>query len=113
MIGDPTERQMLETLELESWMDVLQNCSHSEIRTAWATYQQIGPRAQNGSLRKPDAGAIYKIILKARPSPRPVENETEARPRRATQEEAAMILSEAGVRVNEHGGVVSLGGKRA
>lgn len=74
--------QAEEALEVEGWMDVLENCSHSEIRAAWAAYQKTGPRTQAGKLYKPDAGALYQIILSNRPKPKIVD---ERRP--ATREE--------------------------
>ncbi|WP_104019099.1 hypothetical protein [Roseovarius nitratireducens] len=58
-------------LELEGWADVLETCSHSEIRKAWAEYQKTGPRTRAGRLYKPDAGALYRIIVKRRPPPPP------------------------------------------
>jgi len=54
-------------LEIEGWMDVLENCSHSEIREAWRDYQKNGARTQSGKLYKPDAGALYRIIKERRP----------------------------------------------
>jgi len=61
--------EAVQALEIEGWMDVLENCSHIEIRQAWATYQKTGPRTANGRLYKPDAGAIYRLILDERPRP--------------------------------------------
>jgi hypothetical protein len=57
-------------MEIEGWIDALENCSHSEIRDAWATYQRHGPRSQSGRLVRPDAGALYRLIADARPKPR-------------------------------------------
>lgn len=57
----------IRALEIEGWMDVLENCSHSEIRDAWCDYQKRGPRTQAGRLYKPDAGALYGIIEARRP----------------------------------------------
>lgn len=93
-------------LELEGWMDVLENCSHSEIRKAWATYQRTGPRTQSGKLYKPDAGALYRIIQAARPKPRVVSQpEPERTEPRVTAEAAQGILSKAGFTVNKFGGI--------
>jgi hypothetical protein len=66
---DDSTPDAVQSLELEGWMDVLENCSHSEIRKGWATYQRTGPRTQSGKLYKPDAGALYQIILRSRPRP--------------------------------------------
>ena len=71
---DDSTPDAVQALELEGWMDVLENCSHSEIRKAWATYQRTGPRTQSGKLYKPDAGALYQIILSTRPKPKAVES---------------------------------------
>lgn len=59
----------VQAMEIEGWMDVLENCSHSEIRMAWARYQKDGMRTERGRLYKPDAGALYRIILNSRPLP--------------------------------------------
>jgi hypothetical protein len=57
----------IRALEIEGWMDVLENCSHSDIRDAWRDYQKRGPRTQSGRLYKPDAGALFRIIEERRP----------------------------------------------
>ena len=57
------------SIELEGYVDVLETCKHSEIRAAWAEYQRSGPRSRNGRLLRPDAGALYKIIVNRRPPP--------------------------------------------
>ena len=88
--------EAIETLENEGWQDVLENCSHSEIRAAWAGYQKTGPRTQNGKLCKPDAGALYKIILGARPKPVLVKTLEPEREPRVTPEAAKRILAEGG-----------------
>ena len=67
----------IQAIEIEGWCDVLENCSHSEIRAAWAQYQRTGPRSRRGTLIKPDAGAIYHLVLAARPKPTLVKTETE------------------------------------
>lgn len=54
-------------IEIEGWMDVLESCSQDEIRQAWASYQRGGPRTASGKLCKPDAGAIYRLVMAARP----------------------------------------------
>lgn len=93
-------------MEIEGWMDVLENCSHSEIRKAWAVYQRSGPRTAAGKLYKPDAGALWKIVQGMRPKPKPVEAEPEPqRDPRVSKEAAQEILEKAGFRVNRFGGV--------
>ena len=54
----------IQAVEIEGWMDVLEVCSHSQIRLAWAAYQKEGPRTQSGKLCKPDAGALYRIAMR-------------------------------------------------
>jgi hypothetical protein len=81
---DDSTPDAVQALELEGWMDVLENCSHSEIRKAWSTYQRTGPRTQSGKLYKPDAGALYQIIARSRPKPKAVE----ARPMTADERKA-------------------------
>ena len=85
----------IQAIEIEGWCDVLENCSHSEIRAAWAGYQKTGARTKNGKLYKPDAGALYIIILNARPKPKPVPKpiETQREPM-ATKERRAEIIAE-------------------
>ncbi len=91
-------------VEIEGWMDVLENCSHGEIRMAWATYQKEGPRSQAGRLSKPDAGALYRIIHRHRPTPKPVQVPEPVRDApRVTKEQAAKILEEAGFRPKQFG----------
>jgi hypothetical protein len=58
--------------EIQGWIDVLETCSHNEVRAAWSEYQRSGPRSGTGRLLKPDAGALWRIIVAARPKPRPV-----------------------------------------
>lgn len=86
-------------------MDVLENCSHSEIRDAWATYQKTGPRTASGRLVKPDAGALYQTILRSRPKPVAVPRPEEPRPERVSPERARELLEQAGFKVNRFGGV--------
>lgn len=57
--------------EIQGWIDALETCSHGEVRAAWADYQRSGPRSGNGRLLKPDAGALWRIIIAARPKPKP------------------------------------------
>lgn len=76
-------------VEIEGWMDVLENSSHTEIRTAWAKYQKTGPRTASGKLYKPDAGALYLLITAARPRPKIVSDR-----RPATREENEAIHEE-------------------
>lgn len=62
----------LRALEIEGWVDVLEGSSPGEIRAAWASYQRSGPRTATGRLAKPDAGALWQMIVAARPKPKPV-----------------------------------------
>lgn len=62
----------LRALEIEGWVDVLEGCAPSEIRAAWASYQRSGPRSASGRLAKPDAGALWRIVIAARPKPKPI-----------------------------------------
>jgi hypothetical protein len=97
--------EAVQALELESWIDVLQNCSHSEIREAWAAYQRSGPRTARGCLCKPDAGALYRIIIRARPKPTVVRNDPPERTEpRVSPEAARRIMAEAGFRPKRFGG---------
>jgi hypothetical protein len=95
---DESTPDAVQALEIEGWIDVLERCSHSEIRMAWAEYQRTGPRTERGTLCKPDAGALHRIIRRSRPKPVYTFNEYEPRPReeRITKEEARAILEEYG-----------------
>ena len=91
-----------QALELEGWCDVLEDCSHSEIRKAWATYLKTGPRTNKDGplgkkkLYKPDAGILYLIIQAARPRPTVVPTPEPERAPPATKEQAAEILKQVG-----------------
>lgn len=63
---DDSTPDAVQLLELEGWMDVLQTCSHSEIRWAWAIYQQGGPRTGGGRLYKPDPGYLHRLVMARR-----------------------------------------------
>jgi hypothetical protein len=59
---DSTDAQ--QAMEVEGWVDVLEQCSHSEIRYAWRDYQtDRRNRTERGRLAKPDAGALFRIIM--------------------------------------------------
>lgn len=103
-IEDATE-DAVQAVQLEGWLDVLEPFSDEEVRRAWAEYQRSGPRARNGALRKPDAGALWLIIDgwrgRAAAAQRDLERrrkeaEEAMRPRsdRVTAERAAEILRE-------------------
>lgn len=93
-------------MEIEGWQDVLENCSHSEFRKAWVDYQKTGPRSTAGKLYKPDAGAIYRLVVQSRPRPKLVQiPESKCGPR-MTKEQAAAVLKDCGVKLNKSGGVV-------
>jgi hypothetical protein len=61
---------LVRAYELQGWVDVLEVCSHSEIRAAWTDYQKNGPRSANRRLLKPDAGALWQIVLASLPKPK-------------------------------------------
>ena len=69
----------MQALEVEGWLDTVENLDVPEFRKAWAEYQRSGPRTKAGKLYKPDAGALYLIAMDARPKvrivpdPAPVE----------------------------------------
>lgn len=63
---DENVADAMQAIEIEGWVDVLEPLTEREIRDAWAVYQRTGPRSRNGALRKPDAGALYLIAMKAR-----------------------------------------------
>ncbi len=88
----------MQAMEIEGWMDVLENCSHSEIRAAWRDYQtDPSNRTARGRLAKPDAGAIRAIVLQKRPRPQLVQPEPEAQTKPVvTAEQASRILEEVG-----------------
>ena len=65
---------VMQVLELEGWMDVLQECSHGEVSAAWALYNRAGPRTAAGKLYKPDAGYLWRLIEAARSEGWPVDN---------------------------------------
>lgn len=59
--------EKINKLILENWLSVLDISTVREIKAAWVQYQHHGARMATGVLIKPDAGAIYKLISKARP----------------------------------------------
>ena len=96
---------VVKTYEVEGWMDVLQNCSESEIREAWADYQRDDQnRSARGRLAKPDAGALLRIILRKRPKPKLVETPEEPREPPCSPKRAAEIMQEIGFRPKRFGG---------
>ena len=83
--------------EIQGWIDMLETCSHSEVRAAWTEYQRYGPRNSMGRLLKPDAGALWQIVMKSRPRPKPapiMPRIAEAPRIRMTAERAAEIIRE-------------------
>lgn len=94
-------------IEVEGWMDVLENCSHSEIRYAWRDYQ-IDPnnRTARGRLAKPDAGALRAIILSKRPRPKLVRQPLPPEPvkERCDPKTAQEICEAAGFTPKRFGG---------
>lgn len=63
---DANQADQVEVMELEIWMNALEECSISEINAAWNLYLQAGPRTDRGKLCKPDAGYLWRIITSAR-----------------------------------------------
>jgi hypothetical protein len=59
----------VEAMEREAWVATLETLSHDELLAAWVLYQRQGPRSERGILIKPDAGALYRIAMEARPRP--------------------------------------------
>lgn len=93
-----------QVMEIEGWQDVLENCSHSEIRQAWAEWQKTGPRTEARRLVKPDAGALYGIILKNRPKPKLVPRPVVERDPPCSKEAAKEIMKSAGYSPRKFGG---------
>ena len=94
-------------IEVEGWMDVLENCSHSEIRFAWRDYQTNPKnRTARGRLAKPDAGALLDIIYRKRPKPQVAYSQPESEPvkKRIDPETAQRICEEAGYTPKRFGG---------
>ncbi len=87
----------MRALELEGWVDVLEGCTATEIRAAWASYQRSGPRTATGRLAKPDAGALWQLVMTARPKPQPVRLVVPDEPPRVriSPERAREIMAEA------------------
>lgn len=102
---DTDTHDAVQVIEIEGWMDVLENCSHSEIRDAWRDYQMDEQnRTARGRLMKPDAGALRRIILRKRPKPKLVK-ETEYRDPPCDRRVAQEICEQAGFapkRFGEH-----------
>ncbi|GAA6196676.1 hypothetical protein NBRC116598_21200 [Pseudophaeobacter arcticus] len=103
---DADTEDAVQAIEIEGWMDVLENCSHSEIRAAWRDYQtDANNRTARGRLAKPDAGAIRAIILSKRPKPRVVKPaKVEPKPEPVSAERAAEIMEEIGFTPRRFGG---------
>lgn len=94
-------------IEVEGWMDVLENCSHSEIRFAWRDYQlDQNNRSARGRLVKPDAGALRYIIMGKRPRPRIVHHQPAPEPEkiRCDPKTAQAIVEAAGYTPKRFGG---------
>lgn len=90
-----------QAMEVEGWIDVLEQCSHSEIRFAWRDYQtDLKNRTERGRLVKPDAGALFRIILSKRavkPKPQqPTPESHQITEEKASPERKQQILDEAG-----------------
>ncbi len=99
---DAGTHDAVKAIEIEGWADVLENCSHSEIRDAWRDYQcDPANRTVRGRLAKPDAGALRSIILRKRPKPALVGPNEKVEPEEvrvpATAEQRAAIIAEFGM----------------
>lgn len=112
--ADPAIR----ALELEGWIDVLEGCGDAEIRYAWSEYQKDGPRSRAGRLLRPDAGAIYRLIMAARgrdmlaaraalPRPPPEPDRASVSPDAARE-----IMRRAGLVIGEDGRLTGLGERK-
>ena len=53
-------------IQIEGWLDVLQDLGEDEVRQAWANYQRTGPRTARGLLCRPDPGALRDMAMRAR-----------------------------------------------
>lgn len=86
----------LRAIEIETWLDALEGCTVDEWKAAWRDYQRTGPRSQRGTLLRPDAGAIWKRIIAARPRPPLAIAAAQPRPTRppVTPERAREIMAE-------------------
>lgn len=96
------EADAIRALQIEGYVDVLQHVSHPELRDAWADYQRSGPRSSKGRLLRPDAGALYALVVRARRrnAPlRPAQEPASACQGHAPRKDAAEILAEIGFNV--------------
>jgi len=103
---DAETADAVKAIEIEGWVDVLENCSHSEIRAAWRDYQtDERNRTARNRLAKPDAGAIRAIIMRKRPVPKLVAPVPEAsKEPTVTAEQAEEIMRLAGFKPRRFGG---------
>lgn len=92
-------------MELQGWLKVLDAYTADDVSDAWAEYQRSGPRSEAGRLARPDAGALYRIIVKARANaaiatrrPAPPEQQLPPPPR-VTAAQALKIIKDVGFRV--------------
>jgi hypothetical protein len=63
---DEKTPDVIRVVEIEGWLDVLQVLSETEVRAAWATYQQTGPRTDTRVLKRPDPGALLDLAMHSR-----------------------------------------------
>ena len=63
---DERTPDVVRTVEIEGWLDVLQVLSEAELRQAWANYQATGIRTERGALRRPDPGILCDMAMRAR-----------------------------------------------
>ena len=106
---DAETADAVKAIEIEGWVDVLESCSHSEIRAAWRDYQTDSRnRTARGRLAKPDPGAIRAIIFGKRPKSKVVSDEQEdhetPKEPRMTGARAEEIMLEIGFKPRRFGG---------
>lgn len=63
---DDSTPDAVRAIQIEGWLDVVQELSEAELRQAWANYQRTGPRTERHKLQKPDAGALRDMAMRAR-----------------------------------------------
>lgn len=63
---DESAPDAIRAIQIEGWLDVLQELSEQELRDSWADYQRTGPRNAARTLKRPDPGALRDIAMRAR-----------------------------------------------
>jgi hypothetical protein len=95
------EPDEVRAFQLRGWLDVLDGIARDEVRAAWAEYQKTGARSKLGVLYRPDAGAIYKLVMEARANaarmrPKPPPAPELPKPPPVSMERRLEIMREAG-----------------